>query len=84
MTTDNDAADRATAIDTLLEAITATRPGHTATWEYRGIPVTVYGQRRYEMHTPTPWAVITIAGRIRYIRTWEQILDEIDALAADQ
>ena len=75
--------DRAAAIDDLLATITATKPGHTATWEHRGITVTVYGQRRYEMHNPTPWAVITIAGRIRPIRTWEQILDEIDALAAE-
>lgn len=66
----------------LLEAIDNTAPGHTTTWISRGIEVTVYGQRRYELHTPTPWAVITIDGRIRAIRTWQQLLDIVDALAA--
>ncbi|WP_047520656.1 hypothetical protein [Microbacterium sp. ZOR0019] len=66
----------------LLEALAATIPGNTTTWTSRGIEVTVYGQRRYELHTPTPWAVITIAGRIRPIHTWQQLLDHIDALAA--
>ncbi|KDA04648.1 hypothetical protein DC31_05795 [Microbacterium sp. CH12i] len=54
MTTTN-----AAAISELLEAITNTRPGHTTTWEHRNTPVTVYGQRRHEMSTPTPWAHIT-------------------------
>ena len=68
----------------LLEAIATTAPGHTTTWNDSGIEVTIYGQRRYELHTPTPWAVITIAGRNRAIHTWQQLLDLIDALAADR
>lgn len=85
MTTNNQTADanRAAVIHDLLEAIAATPPGKTTTWEHKGVAVTVYGQRRYDMETPTPWAVITIADRIRPIFTWAQILDEIDALAAD-
>ncbi|PQZ53155.1 MULTISPECIES: hypothetical protein [unclassified Microbacterium] len=66
----------------LLDAIATTAPGHTTTWTHNGIEVTIYGQRRYELHTPTPWAVITIAGRIRPIHTWQQLLDNVDALAA--
>lgn len=66
----------------LLEAIAETTPGHTTTWISRGIEVTVYGQRRYELHTPTPWAVITIAGRIRAVRSWQQLLNDVDELAA--
>lgn len=66
----------------LLDAIATTAPGHTTTWTNSGIEVTVYGQRRYELHTPTPWAVITIAGRIRPIHTWQQLLNHVDALAA--
>ncbi|WP_152545463.1 hypothetical protein [Microbacterium sp. CH12i] len=58
-------------------------PGHTTTWTDQGIEVTVYGQRRYELNTPTPWAHITINGKIRAIRTWDQLLDYIDALAAE-
>lgn len=71
-----------TRIAELLEAIADTAPGHTTTWISRGIEVTVYGQRRYELHTPTPWAVITIAGRIRAIRSWQQLLDLVDEQAA--
>lgn len=79
-----DHASRDDRIAELHEAITNTRPGNVTTWTSRGIEVTVYGQRRYELHTPTPWAVITIAGRIRAIHTWNQLLDHIDALAADR
>lgn len=68
----------------LLKTITETSPGHTATWTSHGVEVTVYGQRRYELHTPTPWAVITIAGRIRAIRTWQQLIEHVDAIAEDQ
>lgn len=66
----------------LLDAIAETAPGHTTTWTSRGIEVTIYGQRRHELHTPTPWAHITIAGHIRAIHTWQQLLDHVDALAA--
>lgn len=76
--------NRAARIAELHDAITATAPGHTATWTNQGIEVTVYGQRRHELHTPTPWAHITIAGRTRAIRTWEQLLDYVDALAASE
>lgn len=76
------ADNRAARIAELHDAITATSPGHTTTWTDQGIEVTVYGQRRHELHTPTPWAHITIAGKIRAIRTWAQLLDYVDALAA--
>jgi len=75
--------DQQAAIDELLDAIVAARPGSPAVWSFRGVEVTVYGQRRWDLDTPTPWATITIAGRIRPIHTWVQILDEIADLTRD-
>lgn len=72
-------ASRAERIAELLDAITATRPGTTTNWVIDGVTVTVYGQRRYELEAPTPWAQITVNGRLVVVRTWEQLLDQIDA-----
>ena len=82
MPSDHDSPDE--RIAELLDAITNTRPGTATTWTSRGIDVTVYGQRRHELHTPTPWANITIAGRTRPIHTWHQLLDHVDALADER
>ena len=37
--------------------------------------------RRYELDVPTPWAQITVNGRLVVVRTWEQLLEQIDAAA---
>ena len=66
-------------IPELIDAITATRPGTVTTWVSAGVTVTVYGQRRYELEVPTPWAQITVNGRVVVVRTWEQLLDLVDA-----
>lgn len=72
-------SSRAARIAELLDAITATRPGTTTTWVVDDVTVTVYGQRRYEIEVPTPWAQITVNDRLVFVRTWEQLLDQVAA-----
>lgn len=71
-------------IDELTEAIAASRPGHETLWEHRGVQVTVYGQARYALEQPTPWAVIKLDGRQRPFHTWEQVVLAAEDLAAQR
>jgi hypothetical protein len=69
-------------VDELTATIADTRPGHEAVWEHRGVTVTVYGQARYALEQPTPWAVIKLDGRQRPFHTWEQVIIAAEDLAA--
>lgn len=71
-------------VDDLLTAIAASSPGHETLWEHHGVQVTVYGQARYAMENPTPWAVIKLNGRQRAFFTWEQVVNAAEDLAAQR
>lgn len=71
-------------VDELRTAIAASSPGHETLWEHHGVQVTVYGQARYAMETPTPWAVIKLNGRQRAFFTWEQVVHAAEELAAQR
>lgn len=71
-------------VDELLAAIAASSPGHETLWEHHGVQVTVYGQARYAMEKPTPWAVIKLNGRQRAFFTWEQVVSAAEELAAQR
>lgn len=71
-------------VDELRTAIAASSPGHETLWEHHGVQVTVYGQARYAMENPTPWAVIKLNGRQRAFFTWEQVVNAAEDLAAQR
>lgn len=75
---------RVELVDELLQAVRDRQPGTKAVWMHRGVEVTVYGQAAYKMDAPTPWAVITVDGRIRAFTSWEQIIDAAEEVAASR
>ncbi|WP_102191333.1 hypothetical protein [Microbacterium aurantiacum] len=68
-------------VDELRTAIAASSPGHETLWEHHCVQVTVYGQARYALEQPTPWAVIKLNGRQRAFFTWEQVVEAAEQIA---
>ncbi len=77
-------ASRVELVDALLQTVRDRQPGTKAIWMHHGVEVTVYGQAAYKMEAPTPWAVITVDGRIRAFTSWDQVIDAAEEAAASR